>query len=357
MKTAIFSTMAALAVVLTLGGCGKIDLVPAETGRVAQLDSSHGLRSWSLSGAQESRILALNPERVTDADVRHTLAGAPAPHIITIHGGIATVIKRLESFSRFLNGLGYPEQAMRHPGGGNRTISCYEDAEMIAGIVAWYYEREGMRPMIIGHSQGSVQAVKALQLLAGQTADHLSVWSPIRWRPEDRTEITDPLTGKKHPVVGLKVSYIAAMGGGGATRVLPNQWDMMFSLRSVPDSVEEFTGFYLGLDVLGGDMLGWGSMNHYRATGSARVRNVKLPTGGFLTHGHTPDLDRMLSNPPAVAWINNYVPSLQPVAPKEIPGKLEGIEFGADVWKSVKRHWVIELQRLIRARHGNRHGA
>jgi predicted small lipoprotein YifL len=51
MKTAIFSTMAALAVVLTLGGCGKIDLVPAETGRVAQLDSSHGLRSWSLSGA------------------------------------------------------------------------------------------------------------------------------------------------------------------------------------------------------------------------------------------------------------------------------------------------------------------
>ena len=214
-----------------------------------------------------------------------------------------------------------------------------------------------MRPMIIGHSQGSFQAVKALQLLAGQTADQLAVWSPIRWRPEERTEITDPLTGKKHPVVGLKVSYIAALGGGGITRALPNQWDMMFSLRSVPDSVEEFTGFYVGLDVLGGDMLGWGSMNHYRATGSAKVRNVKLPTGGFLTHGRTPDLDRMLSNPQALAWINSYVPSSNPVATKDIPGNTEGIEFGADVWKSVKRHWVIELQRLIRARHGQRHGA
>jgi len=356
MKARLFSTVAALAAVFLGAGCGKIDLKPVTAVEGMSIEESRGGRVGSLSSAQQSRILSLNPEHVTDADVRGTLAGAPAPHIIYIHGGIATVIKRGESFTRFLNGMGYPEQAMRHPGGGNHTISCYEDAEMVAGLVAWYYEHDGLRPMIVGHSQGSFQAVKTLQLLAGQTTDHLTVWSPLRWRPEERTEITDPLTGKKRPVVGLKVSYIAAMGGGGATRVLPNQWDMMFSLRSVPDSVEEFTGFYVGLDVLGGDMLGWGSTNHYRATGSARVRNVKLPTGGFFTHGHTPDLERMLSNPQALAWINNYVPSTSPVAPKEIPGKLEGIEFGADVWKSVKRHWVIELQRLIRARNGQRHG-
>ena len=356
MNPRISSAFAALGAVLITSGCAKIDLVPTDRTTALAMEQSTGKASLHMSREQENRILGLNPERVTASDVRNVLAGAPAPHIINIHGGITPVQKRLTSFSKFLVGMGYPDRAVRQPG-GEYTISCYYEAELFAGIVAWYYEREGMRPMIIGHSQGCMQAVKTLQLLAGQTADHLNVWSPLRWRPEERTEITDPLTGKKHPVVGLKVSYIAAMGGGGATRVLPNQWDMMFSLRSVPDSVEEFTGFYVGLDVLGGDMLGWGSMNHYRATGSARVRNVKLPTGGFLTHGHTPDLDRMLSNPPAVAWINNYVPSLQPVAPKEIPGKLEGIEFGADVWKSVKRHWVIELQRLIRARHGNRHGA
>ena len=355
MRREIFSTTAVLAVALVLAGCGRIDLMPAEAAKVAQIEGTHGVRPSSLSREQENRILALNPEHVTDADVRRTLADAPAPHIINIHGGIATVVKRLESFTRFLDGLGYPEQAMRHPG-GNHTISCYEDAEMIAGIVAWYYEHDGMRPMIIGHSQGSFQAVKTLQLLTGKTADHLTVWSPLNWKPEERTEITDPLTGKKNPVVGLTVSYVAALGGGGVTRALPNQWDMMFSLRSVPDTVEEFTGFYLGLDVLGGDYLGYGASNHYRALGSAKVRNVQLPTGGLLTHGRTPDLDRVLSSPRAIEWINNYVPSLKPEAPGDIADNKEGIEFGADVWKSVKRHWVIELQRLIRARRSTSHG-
>ena len=352
MKARIFSTMTALAAVLFGVGCGKVDMKPVTSTQAMGIEQTLSSPLGTMSAAQQSRILSLNPEHVTDSDVRNVLAGAPAPRIINIHGGIATVIKRLESFSRFLHGLGYPEKSLRHPGNGQYTVSCYEDAEMIAGIVAWYYEREGMRPMIIGHSQGSFQAVKTLQLLAGQTADHLSVWNPLRWRPEERTEITDPLTGKKHPVVGLKVSYIAALGGGGATRVLPNQWDMMLSLRSVPDAVEEFTGFYLGLDFLGGDFLGWGSANHYHATGSARVRNVQLPTGNLLTHGRTPDLDGLLSNPQAIEWINNYVPSSSPVAPKNL-GSVQGIEFGADVWKSVKRHWVIELQRLIRARRGH----
>ncbi len=352
MKARIFYMIVALAAVLLGAGCGKVDLKPVSGAQAMGIEQSLPSPLGRMSAAQQSRILSLNPEHVSDYDVRNVLAGAPAPRIINIHGGIATVIKRLESFSRFLRGLGYPDQAMRHPGNGSYTVSCYEDAEMIAGIIAWYYEREGLRPMIIGHSQGSFQAVKTLELLAGKTADQLSVWNPLRWRPEERTEITDPLTGKKHPVVGLKVSYIAALGGGGATRVLPNQWDMMFSLRSVPDAVEEFTGFYLGLDVLGGDFLGWGSANHYKATGSARVRNVQLPTGNLLTHGRTPDLDGLLSNPQALEWINNYVPSSSPVAPKNL-GSVQGIEFGADVWKSVKRHWVIELQRLIRARRGH----
>ena len=353
MKRRIFSAITALVAVLIFTGCGKLTLVPTEAGRVAQIESTHGIRSWSLSREQESRILALNPERVSDYDVRHTLAGAPAPHIINIHGGIATVIPRLASFSRLLSGLGYPEKATRNPGNGDYTISCYEDAEMFAGIIAWYYEHEGMQPMIIGHSQGAMQAVKTLQLLAGQTAKQLTVWSPLTFKPEERIEITDPLTLKKRPVVGLNVSYIAALGGGGATRALPNQWDMMFSLRSIPDTVEEFTGFYLGIDFLGGDYLGFGPSNHYRALGRAKVRNVQLPTS--YSHGRTPDLERLLSNPGAIEWINGYAPSSQPADPDGI-GDVKGIIFGADVWKSVKRHWVIELQRLIRARRAQGHG-
>lgn len=353
MKHGFLAAAATLFTALLVAGCGRLDLVPAEAGKVAQIESTHGVRSWSLSREQENRILALNPERVTDADVRRTLAGAPAPHLINIHGGIATVIPRLASFSKLLSGLGYPENATRNPGNGAYTISCYEDAEMFAGIIAWYYEHEGMRPMIIGHSQGGMQAVKTLRLLSGQTASRLAVWSPLTWKPEERTDITDPLTGKKRPVVGLSVSYVAALAGGGATRVLPNQWDMMFSLRSIPDSVDEFTGFYLGVDLLGGDYLGFGPANEYRSTGRAKVRNVQLPT--YYSHGRTPDLQRLLSNPRAIEWINNYVPSSAPSDPEDI-GDVKGIIFGADVWKSVKRHWVIELQRLIRARRAQGHG-
>ena len=355
MKRRIFSAVTLLVAALMFAGCGKVALIPTEAGKVAQIESTHGIRSWSLSREQESRILALNPERVSDSDVRQTLAGAPAPHIINIHGGLTTVIKRLVSFSKFLHGLGYPDKALRNPGNGDYTISSLEDSEMLAGFVAWHYEHDGMQPMMIGHSQGSFQAVKTLDLLAGQTAKQLTVWSPLTFKPDERTEITDPLTGKKRPVVGLKVSYVAALGGGGLTRVLPNQWDMMFSLRSVPDTAEEFTGFYVGLDTLGGDFLGYGSSNHYHATGHAKVRNVKLPTSGFLAHGRTPDTERLLANPPAMQWINDYTPSATPEAPANL-GEVEGIEFGADVWKSVKRHWVIELQRLIRARRAQGHG-
>jgi len=47
---------------------------------------------------------------------------------------------------------GYPEASIRNPGDGTWTFSCYESSDMIAGMIAWYYEKEGMRPIIVGHS-------------------------------------------------------------------------------------------------------------------------------------------------------------------------------------------------------------
>jgi pimeloyl-ACP methyl ester carboxylesterase len=355
MKFRSFSTVAALAAVLLGAGCAKYDLKPLTPAEASGAEQALGSRLGKMSREQENRILALNPERVTPSDVRNVLAGAPAPRIINIHGGIAPVQKRLTAFSKFLAGMGYPDRALRLPSTGEYTISCYYEAELFAGIAAWFYEHDGMRPMILGHSQGCMQAVKTLQLFAGQSGKRLAVWSPLTWKPEERTEITDPLTGKKRPVVGLSISYIGALGGGGLGRVLPNQWDIMFSLRSVPDTVDEFTGFYLSMDVLGGDYLGFGPANHYHATGHAKVRNVQLPAHSLRTHATTPEIEHLLSNPEAIAWINNYAPSTKPVAPAGMRN-VEGIEFGADVWKSVKRHWVIELQRLIRARRASGHG-
>ena len=83
-----------------------------------------------------------------------------------MHGGIYPVHLAMTSFGTFLVGMGYPEARIRDPGDGKWSHSPYEDAERLAGIIAWHYEQDGMRPMIIGHSQGGMQVVKVLHDLA-----------------------------------------------------------------------------------------------------------------------------------------------------------------------------------------------
>jgi len=343
-----------LGIALLAAGCARLELKPLKPRRAAEVERKEVNRPWRLTRDAETRILALQPDRVTEADVRGVLKNAPAPRIINIHGGIEHVQRRLAAFSKFLIGMGYPENAIRFPGTKLYTISCYEPAELFTGTIAWFYEHEGMRPMMLGHSQGGIQAVKVLQRFASPPSKGIEVWSPLTWASEHRTEITDPLSGKKVPASSVTVSYVASLGAGGITRVLPNQWDMLGRLRAVPDTVDEFTGFYLGMDLLGGDYLGFGSANRFHATGHAHVRNVELPS--TYSHAHTPELERLLHNRGAIDWINNYVQSDEPHDPENLPGDVKGIVFGADVWKSVKRHWVIELQRLIRARRARENG-
>jgi len=49
-------------------------------------------------------------------------------------------------------------------------------------------------------------------------------------------------------------------------------------------------------------------------------------------------------------WINDYVPSERPEVNVEFESNSANILWAADVWYSIKKHWVLELQRLIRAR-------
>ena len=89
-----------------------------------------------------------------------------------LHGGIYPVHLVMESFGRFLVGMGYPEAKIRDPGDGRWSHSPVRgQRDRLAGLIAWYYERDGMRPMMIGHSQGGIQAVKVLYELAGEFDD------------------------------------------------------------------------------------------------------------------------------------------------------------------------------------------
>jgi alpha-beta hydrolase superfamily lysophospholipase len=303
------------------------------------------LAETHVAPALQNRIFALDPERVGDSDVRTVLAAGPTPRIVNLHGGIYPVHLVMESFAQFLIGMGYPESKIRHPGDGRLSHSPYENSAQIAGVIAWYYERDGVRPLIVGHSQGGIQAVKVLHELAGDYSDAVRVWNPLTDRAEDRTTILDPLTGRERPVVGLKVGYASAVGAGGAALLLPNQWSMAGRLRTIPDTVEEFTGYSLGVDLIAWDLPGAGAT--YRASGTAKVRNIELPAGySHVTVAATADL---AEDPVMREWLNAYVPGQNNGIPANAASVSNAL-WAADVWYSIKKHWVTEAQRLLRAK-------
>ncbi len=312
------------------------------------------LRALDLDPALEDRILALDPGRITERDLRTTLAAAPAPRVIGVHGGVYPVYLAMESFARFLIEMGYPEQRLRHPGDGRLSHSPYEDSERLTGLVAWYYEREGLRPMLVGHSQGGVQAVKVLYNLAGGFSPQIPVWNPLTDRAEDRFTITDPLAGEERPVVGLRLAYASVVGAGGAAVLSPNQWSMLGKVRSVPDTVEEFTAFAIDLDLVAWDLPGLSAASAFQANGAAKVRNVRLPAG--YAHVVVPVSAHLPGDVRMKDWINRYTPGHSDGAPAAFDGAADNALWAADVWYSIKRHWCLEVQRVIRAKRAALHG-
>jgi hypothetical protein len=308
------------------------------------------LRSLTLDTALEERILALDPDHISDDDVRSTLAKGPTPRMFLLHGGIYPVHLIMKSFGVFLQRMGYPPDKVRDPVDGSYSQSPYGDSYRVTGEVAWYYEHDGVRPMMIGHSQGGVQAIKVLYELEGAFGAQIAVWNPLVDARESRFTITDPLSGNTRPVVGLSVSYVSAVGAGGAALLLPNQWSMVKRARTIPSSVDDFTGYIIPGDLIAWTLAGATGVNQYLHDGTANVRNVTLP----FTYNHiTVPLTSALANDQrARDWINAYRPAGGDEETLSVPPDVRGdnIVWAADVWFSVKKHWCLEAQRLVRAR-------
>ena len=329
------------AVALAIAGCATQPLDDTAAARALALPAAP-------DRALQERLLALDPEHISDQDVQQVLAKGPTPRIILLHGGVYPVHLLMESFGHFLTRMGYPESRIRDPRDNAWSYSPYMTTEQLAGLVAWQYERDGMRPMLIGHSQGGLDVVKVLKALAGQEGDSLHVWSPLDWAFEQRTTITDPLTGRLRPVVGLSASYASAVGAGGLALVLPNQWSDLETLRKIPDTVDEFTGFFVANDLIALSFPGNPLDTRYEANGKARVRNVTLPsTYNHITVPLTGDLPR---DPRVRAWIDAFVPGT-PADPSTLPASAQRhVLWAADVWYSIKKHWCLEAQHWERAR-------
>ena len=309
------------------------------------------LRSLQLDRATEDRILALDAEHISGEDVRTVLAAAPAPRILLLHGGIWPVHLAMTSFAEFLIGMGYPDASIRRDDGEPDNLysyNPYKDSKQLAGMIAWYYERDGSRPMMIGHSQGGIQVVKVLYELAGDYAAEIPVWNPYTDTAEDRVSIVDPLTGAVRPVVGLSVSFASGVGAGGVALLLPNQWSMMHRLRTIPDTVDDFTGFSIGVDFVALSFPGARGASEYRHNGTAEVRNVVLPTDYF--HPMVPATRELSTSKAMRDWINAYVPGAKDPLESLPEGPSYNVLWAADVWYSVKKHGCLEAQQLIRAK-------
>ncbi len=339
---------------MTVAGCATTSYTPtAVDGRseliAAHLAATNGDEITPESRrAIEDRILALDPDRLSDQDVRESLAAGPTPRIVLVHGGVAGVYLMMESFGKFLVGMGYPEARIRDPRDGEWSRNPYGSSERLAGELAWYYEHDGMRPMMIGHSQGGMQTVKVLHELSGDFDDRITVWNPLTGTAENRTTIIDPLTHVERPVVGIKLSYASVVGAGGLEFWAPTGWRLAGRLRSIPDSVEEFTGYSIAADPIAlTPPTGASSYDLYRQTGHAKVHNVNLPIG--YNHVFVPNTDYLIDEPRKRDWINAYPGAKEGDAATIPGGDDDHVLWAADVWHSIKKHWCLEAQRLIRA--------
>jgi hypothetical protein len=235
--------------------------------------------------------------------------------------------------------MGYPEARLRDPHDGSLSRSSFTDSAKLAGEVAFEYERTGMSPMLIGHSQGGMLAIRTLDELAGEFHGALAVVDPASGHALSRTWIVDPYTHERRSVVGVHVAYAAALATGFLPRLVLGQWSMLSRLRTVPDSVDEFTGFVLPHDPIAGNLVG---DRPYESAGRARVRTAILPNS--YHHVTLPRVAHLAEDPAMRAYVDAWRPDHPGTPP---PGDATNLVHATDIWYSVKRHWCLQAQRLL----------
>ena len=189
--------------------------------------------------------------------------------------GAATFVRKGERFARWKDRKGKSRTAPVTVGedGAERVVfespyyvAKYRDGAGVVQIVATGCRDEQAARRVLGDLERRAELVRAGVISTAEAAvsDHqgtplaghfdadVRVYDPVRNAFLDRTSIVDPLTHEERPVVGISVSYASAVGAGGATFLMPNQWSMVDKLESIPDTVVEFTGFTVGIDLIGG---------------------------------------------------------------------------------------------------------
>lgn len=260
-----------------------------------------------------------------------------APRVVLLQGALGIVT--MAPMGEFLAAMGYPPAALADPRTGEMTTDSDLDGRTVAGMLAWHYEREGVRPVIVGHSKGGGVVIDTLRALAGAYGDDLALVDPRTHAALPRTRFLDPVTGESQRVVDLKVPFASAIATGRLPRILRGQFELASVLRDVPDSVERFTGFAIPYDPIAGTLAG--DEDPYRSTGRAVVRNVVLPA--TTSHIGAPLAAHLARDPATRAWVESYLPGVERPMPEG--ADTTNLLQAAELWYSIRRAWCEETLR------------
>jgi len=315
---------------------------PAASSRACSRAASALFAALALVASSHAADVASLDCARADALTAAMLPAARAPHVVMLQGSLGIVT--MEPFGRFLAAMGYPERALVDAHGGAMTTDSDIAGPTLAGALASMHERDGVRPIVIGHSKGGGVVIQTLRALAGVDGNDLPLVDPRTLAPLPRTSYADPATGESRRVVDLKLPLAAAIATGRMPRILRGQFELARVLRDVPDSAESFVGFFIPFDPIAGTFAG--DEDPYRALGRANVRNVVLPPQ--TSHIGVPRTEALAADPAARAWIERYRPGAG--EPPPALRDAENLAMAAELWFAIKHAWCSEAQRAAPGR-------
>ena len=345
----------ALLMLLWVSGCASLTF--EETYRPLR-PGPHGWDALSQDPELSRRILGLDPNRVSQRDISDILSKGPTPWLMTIAPLPPWSVEFLNLIKFFVKS-GYPANRIGDPRSNDYRIDWRERPEIIGGMTAWFYENDGMAPILIGWSGGGILAVHVLHTLNGSPdTEKVRMVSARTGEIEERTWFRDFHTGERRPMSALRIPFAAALAAGGLGRyVQPKIWPIVHGLHQVPDTVHEFLGFKSPQDIFGTDMLngsdaGFVEANRFQAMGSANVRSIM--TDDSYDHFWVVHCNELLETPEGTVWVQNYRPDSShghrdyrhTIEFSFIEGKRN--LFCGEIWHAVKKHWALSAQRVAR---------
>lgn len=276
-----------------------------------------GTAASALPPEARAQLLAIDPEQVSEQQVRGLLVLAPVPRVLLFRGSLGA---DMESFGAFLVQMGYPAYRLRNPATGRYSYSfdwdgcrC-DECDALAAHLPAQVQRDGVAPVLVGHSGGGVTISRILHRLAAdpqaprvQFAATLGTGALMRWVP----------------------------GFPGCSAELPQ-------LSQVPPSVVAFTGYRIAGDPFTA-LFGFGDFRPAEGrTPEAQVRNVRLAPQ--VSHLRAFEVDGYAEQPLLRAWIEAYRPDSDAPLPEGSGLDLGNLRHAADLWHSLKKHWALQAR-------------